>query len=210
MRARRDVTVMFDFLAGYVDRDNPELMRKLAEMFARNQDIADRSIVETYSLKNAAALCEAGFDNIQPWIDIPENSERGFQNIEDILAFLTKYHVKNVSVSPGRIMRNPAELSMLKAHGVRVYSPGWNTSESLREADRIGVDVATTDLPMCTISLKLLKMRYRLLSHLTCGKKAKKYRTKYKKIDCIHKGHCENNAADPSSLLYPPPPPCNH
>ena len=210
MRARRDMTVMFDFLAGYVDRDNPELMRKLAETFAQNQDIADRSIVETYSLKNAAALCEAGFVNIQPWIDIPENSERGFQTIEDILAFLTKYHVKNVSVSPGRIMRNPAEMFALKARGVRVYSPGWNTSESLREADRNGVDVATTDLPMCTLPLKLLKMRYRLLSHLTCGQKAKKYRAKYKKINWIHKGNCKNAAFAPSSSPLYPPPPCKH
>lgn len=204
MRARRDVTVMFDFLAGYVDRDNPELMKQLADTFAQNPDISDRSTVETYSLKNARALYGAGFPHIQPWIDLPENSEPGFQNIKDIMAFLKTHNLKNVSMSPERIIRNPAEISELKTLGVRIFSPGWNTSKSLKEANRIGIDIATTDLPMRTISLKLLKMRYRLLSHLTCGQKAKKYRAKYKKIDYIRKGNYKNHSStSPSS---PPPP----
>lgn len=185
MKKHRDATVMFDFLAGYVDRDNPELMRSFAAAFT-DEDIIRRSVVETYSLNNARSLYEAGYPNVQPWIDTPENSEKGFQSIEEIAAFVKKYAVKNVSMSPSRIKNNPADLEVLHKEGVRVFSPGWNTPDDLKTAEKSGVDVATTDLPMCDGSSKMKKLRYRLLSHLLFGKKAEKYKEKYKRLSaCI-------------------------
>ncbi|HAW34128.1 MAG TPA: hypothetical protein DCX19_05845 [Alphaproteobacteria bacterium] len=185
MKEHRDVTVMFDFLAGYVDRDNSELMRSFAAAFT-DKDIIRRSVVETYSLNNARSLYEAGYPNVQPWIDTPENSEKDFQSVEEIAAFIKKYAVKNVSMSPSRIKNNPADLEVLHKEGVRVFSPGWNTPDDLKTAEKSGVDVATTDLPMCAASSKMKKLRYRLQSHLLFGKKAEKYKEKYKRLSaCI-------------------------
>ena len=186
MRTHSDATVMFDFLAGYVDRNNPELMQNFAAEFT-NKDITDRSVVETYSLNNARYLYEAGYPNVQPWIDMPEYSEKGFQSIEEILDFIKKYNIKNVSMSPIRIKNFPTDLEALHKAGVRVFSPGWNTANDLKDAERLGLDVATTDLPICGgWKMKFTKQRYRLMSHLLFGKKAKKYREKYKKLSaCI-------------------------
>lgn len=186
MRTHRDITVMFDFLAGYIDRDNPELMKSFASKFT-DKKIIDRSVVETYSLNNTRYLYEAGYTNVQPWIDMPENSEKEFQTIEEILSFITKYNIKNISMSPIRIKNHPADLEALHKAGVRVFSPGWNMTKDLKEAERLGLDVATTDLPMCNgTKMTLKKLRYRLLSHLLFGKKAKKYKEKYKKLSaCI-------------------------
>ena len=181
MRAHRDVTVMFDFLAGYVDRDNRELMKKFAAAFT-DKEIVKRSVVETYSLNNARYLYEAGYPNAQPWLDTAENSEKGFQEIGEILDFIGKYKIKNVSMSAVRIRNNPDELQALHRAGVRVFSPGWNTTKDLKEAEKLGLDVATTDLPMCSgWKMKFTKQRYRLLSHLLFGEKAKKYKEKYKR-----------------------------
>lgn len=185
MKKHGDVTVMFDFLAGYVDRDNPELMQSFAAVFT-DEEIIRRSVVETYSLNNARYLYEAGYPNIQPWIDMPEYSEKGFQSIEEIAAFIKKYSVKNVSISPSRVKNYPADLEVLHKEGVRVFSPGWNTPDDLKTAEKSGIDVATTDLPMCDGSSKMKKLRYRLLSHLLFGKKAAKYKEKYKRLSaCI-------------------------
>ena len=186
MRTHSEATVMFDFLAGYIDRDNPELMKSFAAAFT-DKKIINSSVVETYSLNNARYLYEAGYPNIQPWIDTPENSEKGFQSIEEILDFIKKYNIKNVSMSPARIKNNPKDLEALHIVGVRVFSPGWNSIKDLKAAEKFGLDVATTDLPMCGgIKMKLKKLRYRLLSHLLFGKKAKKYKEKYKKLSaCI-------------------------
>lgn len=179
MKEHRDVTVMFDFLAGYVDRDNSELMQSFAAAFT-DKDIIRRSVVETYSLNNTRYLYEAGYPNVQPWIDTPENSEKGFQSVKEIAAFIKKYAV------PSRIKNNPADLEVLHKEGVRVFSPGWNTPDDLKTAEKSGVDVATTDLPMCAASSKMKKLRYRLLSHLLFGKKAAKYKEKYKRLSaCI-------------------------
>lgn len=117
---------------------------------------------------------------------MPEYSEKGFQSIEEIAAFIKKYSVKNVSISPSRVKNYPADLEVLHKEGVRVFSPGWNTPDDLKTAKKSGVDVATTDLPMCDGSSKMKKLRYRLLSHLLFGKKAAKYKEKYKRLSaCI-------------------------
>ena len=182
MKKHSDITVMFDFLAGYVDRDNPELMQSFASKFT-DKKIIDRSVVETYSLNNARYLYEAGYPNVQPWIDMPENSEKGFQTIEEILSFIKKYNIKNVSMSPIRIKNHSVDLEALHKAGVRVFSPGYNTVKDLKEAEKLGLDIVTTDLPMCGgTKATLKKLRYRLLSHLLFGKKAKKYKEKYKRL----------------------------
>lgn len=182
MKKHSDITVMFDFLAGYVERDNPELMQSFASKFT-DKEIINRSVIETYSLNNARYLYEAGYQNIQPWIDMPQYSEKGFQTIEEILSFIKKYNIKNVSMSPIRIKNNPQDIEALHTVGVRVFSPGWNSIKDLKEAAKLRLDVATTDLPMCGgTKATLKKLRYRLLSHLLFGKKAKKYKEKYKRL----------------------------
>ena len=188
MRKHRRVTMMFDFLAGYDDRDNPELMKSFAAAFT-DKDIVRRSMVETYSLNNARYLYEAGYPNIQPWIDMPENCEKGFQTTEDILDFVRKYAVKNVSAHPVRLVKNPAETAALHALGVRVFSPGWNSVKSLTDAAKAGADVATTDAQIFVgFKMRLRKQRYRLLSHLFFGKKSEKYKEKYKNMHCVSTG----------------------
>ena len=223
MKKHPDTTMMFDFKAAVTTPDNPELMQSLAAAFT-DEDLIRQSVVETYSLNNARYLYEAGYPNIQPWIDLPEYSEKGFQSIEEILDFIKKYSVKNVSISYARIKNNPAELEALHQAGVRVFSHSWEsiyyyawkTAKDFKEPEKLGLDVATIDLPMHNgrlpereevvlnmtlppdrnkeiaylsayerIRMKFTKYRYRLLSHLLFGKKAKKYREKYKKLSAI-------------------------
>lgn len=182
MKKYSDITVMFDFLTGYVDRDNPELMQNFASKFT-DREIIGRSVVETYSLNNARYLYEAGYPNVQPWIDMPENSEKGFQTIEEILSFIKKYNIKNVSMSSIRIKNHPTDLKSLHKAGVRVFSPGWNSVKDLKDAEKLGLDIATTDLPMYGgAKIIFLKQYYHLLSHVFWGESAKKYKEKYKKI----------------------------
>ena len=130
MKKNSDTTVMFDFLSGYVDRNNPDLMKSFASKFT-DKEIINRSVIETYSLNNARYLYEAGYQNIQPWIDMPQYSEKGFQTIEEILSFIKKYNIKNVSMSPIRIKNFPTDLEALHKAGVRVFSPGYNTVKDL-------------------------------------------------------------------------------
>ena len=181
MKKYTDVTVMFDLLAGYVDRDNSELMQTFAAKFT-DKEIINRSVIETYSLNNARYLYEAGYPNIQPWIDVSENSEKEFQSIEEIIDFIKKYNIKNVSISFWRIKAYPADRQALSQAGVRVFCP-IPQGVKIKEAKQMGIDVATTDLPMCRgLKTKFKRIRYRLLSHLFFGKKAKKYKEKYKNL----------------------------
>lgn len=137
MKKHGDVTVMFDFLAGYVDRDNPELMQSFAAVFT-DKEIIRRSVVETYSLNNARYLYEAGHPNIQPWIDMPEYSEKGFQSIEEIAAFIKKYSVKNVSISPLRVKNYPTDLEVLHKEGGARVLPRLEHAGRFENGGKIG------------------------------------------------------------------------
>lgn len=185
METHPDATVMFDFLAGWENRADAALMKQFADKFT-DEKIARRSLIEVYSTHNALALKTAGFKNIQMWIDVPEKQEKGLSSTDEIVAFLKENDIKFISLHPARAINNPQEIGVFHQAGILIFSPGWNTKKSLKQAEKLGIDVVTTDLPMCSAAERLHLLRYRLLSHFAFGKKASKYREKYKRLsECI-------------------------
>lgn len=179
MKKYSDITVMFDFLPGMFDKNNPALMEKFASFFT-DPDIAERSIIEVYSAQNALALKKAGFKNIQLWIDYPSLRSQEMPRIEDYISFLTHNNIKIVSISAQNAMQFPEEISKLKAAGITVFSPGWNSYKDLKTAEKLKIDVITTDflMPSTPLKFRLKRLWYRLLSHVTSGKTKQHYKLK--------------------------------
>lgn len=179
MKKYPDATVMFDFLPGMFDKNNPALMERFASFFT-DPDIARRSIIEVYSVQNALALKKAGFENIQLWIDYPSLRPEEMARIEDYISFLTQNNIKIISISAQNAMEFPEETTKLKAAGITIFSPGWNSYKNLKMAEKLNIDVVTTDflMPSTPLKLRLQRLRYRLLSHITTGKMKQHYKFK--------------------------------
>lgn len=128
MKTHQDITVMFDFLAGFIDKDNRALMNDFAAAFT-DKDIRDRSIIETYSKQNAIYLYEAGFANIQPFIDIADNMETGLKTITEITNFVKQFNIKNMSISQQKIQNDYEDILLLKSLSVRIFSPTGTTKK---------------------------------------------------------------------------------
>jgi sugar phosphate isomerase/epimerase len=113
-----------------------------------------------YSLENALILKEAGFKNIQVWIDPPESRQDNLKNIEDYIRFLTKHEIKIISISAGNVQNYPEEIIKLKQADIIVFSAIWNNYRDLKIAEELGIDVITTDCLKPSKPYKLLDLNW--------------------------------------------------
>jgi glycerophosphoryl diester phosphodiesterase len=166
MREHSDTIVMFDLwplVTGIYERTptchiSEENICNFIASF-QDSEIAKRSIVEVYNPFDALSIKKMGFQNAQIWIFDSSERFENFKTIENYISFLNKNNIDIVSVSANNVRRFPDEIGKLKSAGIIVFSPGWNRYRHIQFAEKIGVDVITTDFLLPGINQDIRKIR---------------------------------------------------
>lgn len=166
-----DITVMFDFLPGFYDRNDSKYIKKFVRNFTNNE-IASRSIIEVYSAIQAEILKKENFSNIQMWIDYPTERKHNFKTIYDYLEFFQRKNINIASIGLANLKNYPEEALALKNSDINLFVSSVNSYSSLKKLKKIMRKVVvTTDflIPNPSISLRAKIVLYYILYHISLG-----------------------------------------
>lgn len=146
-----DVKWMFDFHLGFRMKDRGPTeeysfwAKEFVEALRSRSFLQGKVLIEVYSKAQVDAFIQAGFYQIQLWIEAFDGNLVEFESVEAAIRFCGKKGIHNLSVPKSLISKHPDAIQLFKNHEIAIFSPGWNTMLDRQSAVNLGLDFITVD-----------------------------------------------------------------